>query len=222
MSRRQAPQLSSRQDVDLLLLIREEEVYAVRIKNALVFSESKISRAPAPLAKFEQSRRDKRRALYTRPTSIAERLDAEEAILEPVRAKQRAASPCSGDHLTEDGRSSVTSSLPFINPDIDRRRTVDDNDAIFSQASAGQVKIEFTYADLVAAQQGQKQINARALRRLANLWDENPKLNKEEMLSRLIGEYARRYPEEVHAHEKRHTSRSAKKIKRRGGGRRRR
>lgn len=196
------PRLASSHEVDLLMLIREEEVYASRIKAALVFTESKIERLPAPLTQTAQAARDSRRALYARPTSAAEREDEEELELPPLPQRRI---PCGGTRTPQ--VELVSSPLqPFINPDISLRKTVDDNDTLFSAESEKQHRIEFTYADLVAAQEGRKQINARALRRLANLWDKNPKLNKEAMLMQLIGEYARRYPQEVLANEARRST----------------
>lgn len=215
-------------DVNLLMLIREEELYAERIRDALVFSERKITRNPARLAAADEAERDKRRSLYVRPTSLAEREDEEEELIpsRAVAAASRKKGACAAplQHQSDDDSSSSFESSvdteAFINPPVDTRRTVDDNDTLYSAASANAARIEFTYEDLVAAQEGRKQIKARALRRLANLWDENPKLNKEEMLTRLISEYARRYPDEVIAHERRKaTSTSATRgvrIRRRG------
>lgn len=189
-------QVTSAEDVDLLMLIREEEVYCGRIREALVFSENKIQRTALPLMELDQTEREARRSLYTRPTSIAERLEDEQETLDEVKAPRR-----SCDREREFSLPKAAAA-PFTNPDVDRRRTVDDNDALYSAESQIQNPAEFSYADLVAVHQGRKKISARALRRLANLWGINPKLRKEEMLNKLLAQCARRNPDEVEAVEK--------------------
>lgn len=208
--------LGSPRDVDLLVLIREEEVYAERIRDALVFNESKLDRPPALLAERSQQVREVRRNLYTRPTSIAERTDDQENELYSSGSEESDSSsqPC---RKTPTGSPLVLKgSAPYVNPPIDRRRTVDDNDALFSAASISQGRIEFSYEDLVATRENRKMTTVRALRRLANLWNINPKLNKEEMLSQLITEYVRRYPDEVASYEARRSTTRTGKIRRRG------
>ena len=232
-------------DIDLLLLIREEEVYAVRIRDALVFNESKIERNPVPLAIVNQATREARRALYVRPTSVAERrdeIDSEVDAMNSVEGSQRS-SRCGRSRTrqsrreyqdekdlqsTDDDEEPIANSqkplvlantTPYINPPVDRRRTVEDSDTLYNEeaASARTSRAIFSYEDLVAAQAGEKAIVARALRPLANLWGIDTKLNKAAMLEKLISAYARRYPDEVLAHEaRRSTPKKAAKQRRHG------
>lgn len=208
MAKQRGPQVISPRDVDLLLLIREEEVYAGRIKDALVFSESKIQRLVVPLMSREQMIRDLRREQYVRPTTVAEKIEEVEAPLQavprkPCRSKSKVV-PRDVSTPLDDG--STKSSEPYVNPDIDTRRTVDDEDALFSESTTARGRVEFTYADLVDTLEGRKVTTVRSLRRLANLWRINPKLNKDEMLAQLIIQYARRYPDEVIAYDARRSS----------------
>lgn len=189
-----------KRDVDLLLLIREEETYAQRIRDALVFSEKDMKRNPALLAERNQEEIDAKKALYIRPKSAAERADIEEEEIIEQQTASRRSSQRRCEQSDEELGSSLASSIPYKNPPVDQRRTVVDADALYS-TGRGMQSLPFTYADLVASLEGRKQIKARALRVLANLWDKNPKLRKEDMLAVLIGEYARRYPDEVEAYE---------------------
>lgn len=187
-------------NVDLIRLIREEELYSTRIRDALVSNESKIVREPVMLASVVQQERDRRRVLYTKPTSIAEREEQQQVLDQEVSSSAcRRRGRADTAIVTKEAYYSTDDSSEFINPSIDKRRTVADNDALYSSQS--QSRIDFTYADLVAAQEGRKQIRSRALRPLANLWDINTKLVKEEMLAELISEYARRFEDEVAAYE---------------------
>jgi hypothetical protein len=206
-----AKQRASAQDVDLLMLIREESVYAGRIREALVFSESKIQRLESPLVERDQAYRELQAQRYVRPESAAEKIEEEDAVVPRIARK-----PCKTKVKIAIRDEDVKGSLPYTNPAIDRRRTVEDNDAVFSESGTGQARVEFTYDDLVATREGRKITTVRALRRLANLWGINPKLNKEEMLTQLIIEYARRYRDEVLAYEERRTTTRSIKIRKRG------
>ncbi len=190
------------------MLIREEEVYADRIRGALVFTEAKLERAPGPLLELDQSIRDARRQLYKRPESLAE-MEVELPTMRRsrLRSVKKIELPIPGP-------------TAYSNPPVDTRRTVDDNDALFSQQSLTDNRVMFTYEDLMATKEGRKMTTVRSLRRLANLWLINPKLNKAEMLSQLITQYARRYPEEVKAYESRRSVSRKRHVRRRGGGRR--
>lgn len=215
MAKQRGSPLSSPRDVDLLFLIREEAIYAERIKDALVFTESRMQRLVVPLVAREQMMRELKREQFVRPVSLA---DKEEEIDDMIQEKPR--KPCKSKSrivprdvsVSSDG--SFKSSIPYVNPAIDTRRTVDDNDAIFSEA-ASKERVEFTYADLADTREGRKITTVRALRRLANLWGINPKLNKPEMLEQLLAQYARRYPDEVEAYEKRRTTTRTGRIRRR-------
>jgi hypothetical protein len=200
-------------DVDLLMLIREEEAYALRIRDALVFSESKLERPPAPLAERSQEISEARRELYARPASMAELAD--ETYLEPEDVEQCRSKNRSARRKLSDEDLVLPAAEAYINPPINRRKTVDDNDALYSAESVRSGRVEFSYADLIATREGRKITTVRSLRRLANLWDINPKLNKDEMLSNLIIEYARRYEDEVAAYEARRTGTRSGKIRRR-------
>lgn len=203
------PSISGK-DVDLLLLIREEEVYAGRIREALIFSEVKLTRIPAPLIEIDQARRESRRSQYIRPLSPAEK---EEEVLssddEQPQVQKRKCKKETQRELATSGLS-IDKTIPYINPNL--RRTVDDEDALFSKSSVSKGRVEFTYDDLVATKEGRKITTVKALKRLANLWDISAKLNKEQMLTELIAEYARRFEDEVQAYEKRKSSK--RKIKR--------
>lgn len=197
---------TSAKDVDLLLLIREEEVYAGRIRDALIFTETKLQRIPAPVVEIDQAKREARRVQYIRPLSPAEKeeiMSSEDEL--PMVQKRKCKKEPKIIGL------GIDSPVPYVNPN-DLRRTVDDEDALFSKSSVAKGRVEFTYDDLVATKEGRKVTTVKALKRLANLWDKNAKLNKEQMLTELISEYARRYPDEVEAYEQRKSSR--RKIKR--------
>lgn len=215
MAKQRGPPAITSRDVDLLLLIREEAVYAERIKDALVFSEKKIQRLVVPLMSHEQVAREMERQQYTRPTSEAERLEEVEVPLEETRVRtcRSKSKIVPRDMSTPLSDGSTKSSMPYTNPSIDTRRTVDDNDALYSEASS-KGRVEFTYADLVDTLEGRKVTTVRSLRRLANLWRINPKLNKDEMLAQLIIQYARRYPDEVVAYDTRRTSSRSRRRRR--------
>lgn len=203
-------------DVDLLMLIREEEAYALRIRDSLVFSESKLERPPAPLAARSQEISEARRQLYTRPASMAELAEEEdENYLKPEDVEQCRSKNRSARRKLADEDIILPGAEAYVNPPINRRKTVDDDDALYSAESVRTGRVEFSYADLIATREGRKITTVRALRRLANLWDINPKLNKDEMLSTLIIEYARRYEDEVAAYEARRTGTRNGKIRRR-------
>lgn len=216
-------------DVDLLMLIREEEVYASRIREALVFTEKRIERPQAVLLERDLELVRERRALYTRPMSIAQQMEDEAEILDQGQTPKRCRSigrpkraPLIGGEAELADAITVST---FINPPVMPRRTVQDNDALYSEATPEQrALVKFTYADLIAARENRSNATVRTLRKLANLWRRNPKLNREGMLTELIAEYARRYPEEVKAYEEKRSatggSRSAHGRRPRRQGRR--
>lgn len=209
--------LPADKDVDMLLLIREEESFAGRIREALVFAEAKIERPPAPLTTVVTTMES---SYYERPSSPTEG----EEISSPAESRRRSSYSRGCKKKRADSDLTVPGSPAYINPPIDKRRMVDDVDSMFSEssfASGQRVKIMFTYADLIAAREGRKTITVRALRPLANLWEKNPKLNKDVMLSEIISEYARRFPDEVREYNQQRkmssTSRARnKRPKRRG------
>lgn len=202
----------SGQDVDLLLLIREEAIYALRIRNALVFTETKIQRPLAPTVEVNQAELERRREMYIRPASVSERNESGDEILARSRTRSHQRFSC----LTPRSLDVESESSPFMNPSINKRMTVEDSDALFSTTSgSGDSRIGFTYADLVATREKKKITPVRALRRLANLWRINPKLNKDEMLAQLISHYSRRFPEEVLEYEARRSTTRPGRIRRR-------
>ncbi len=194
------PSLSSPRDVDLLLLIREEEVYADRIRNSLVLTESRMHREPALLVIYDQEIREANRLRYERPVSEIEEEHRMPSSLQPPPTCRRKPKKDRNSDV------SVYNTVPYMNPPLDRRLTVEDEDALYSQASVAKGRVMFTYEDLIATREKRKIITVRALRRLANLWLIDPKLNKEQMLNKLIEEYSRRYRDEVEAYNHRSTT----------------
>jgi hypothetical protein len=194
------------EDRDLLILIREEAIYADRIRGSLVFRETQIVRIPCPLEDTTK------RQVYVRPQSPVEIQEQETEVISSASRTKTCARRTSPVGSVEVASSEGEDTSPYHNPDIDKRRTVDDNDVLYGSTSS---KISLTYADLVNILAGRKKMNARALRPLANLWGINSKFRKEVMLKEIISEYARRYPKEVAEYEKRkQRTRSVRKQKR--------
>lgn len=203
---------------DLVRLIREEEVYAKRIRDALVFNESSFTRPPVKTVAEDDADMASREALYSMPPS-AESVGGVSEVRIVSRGgrekkKKTAVAVCKSAALKPDHDGSDDD---YTNPPIDTRRVVDESDSLYSSSGEDhkdeRLKLPFTYAELVALQEGggggggikrkggkKKRIDARTLRRVANLWGLDSKLRKSEMIAAIMFEYARKFPQEVKAY----------------------
>lgn len=183
------------QAVDMLMLIKEEEISANRICEQLLYSEQELMRPPMLLSQYDRERTEKHKADYERisPQESNRRTSPD------LVSRRRSSSPkIILESINEETSADYSdSSTTFVNSPINMRRTVSSEDVVYTEDR----KPNITYLELLLASVGKKQILTRTLRTISNWWGKPVNLRKNEALKVITIEYARRYPQEAHDDE---------------------